>query len=73
MYWRETILTLTFLTSTLYGDCVLCEKIREKNRLTPPPEQEFYEDYLEAQAAEGNELPGAIEFIDDEKGETEKG
>jgi len=43
--------------------CHQCEIIRERNRNDPGPKEEYYEDFLEARRAEGNEVRGKIEFI----------
>ena len=62
----------TIVTATLIGSCFLCEQIRERNRNAPPPEYEFYEDYLEAQRAEGKSATGQIDFSDDNDAEEEE-
>lgn len=72
MYFSALTVSLILCLSSLEGVCELCEQIRERNRNTPPPEQEYYEDFLEAQRAEGKEPPGKIQFIDQEpEGEKE--
>ena len=43
------ILGFTLSASFSYGVCHKCEVIREKNKHLPPPEFEFYDDYLKAE------------------------
>lgn len=45
------MLMLGFTLSASYsqGVCHKCEVIREKNKHLPPPEFEFYDDYLKAE------------------------
>lgn len=64
------ILGFTLSASFSQGVCHKCEVIREKNKHLPPPEFEFYDDYLKA---EKEKKVSAFEFLDDsEKADKDK-
>jgi hypothetical protein len=57
---------------SLDSTCYKCEEIKEKNKNLPPLKYEFYDDYIEAQKAEGKPIPGDIAFEDESSDESEK-
>ncbi|MEC7839834.1 MAG: hypothetical protein VX777_07325 [Chlamydiota bacterium] len=57
-----SLLQITLFNHQMFGECALCEEIKERNRNLPPPKHVYYEDYLEELKAEGKSIPGDIDF-----------